>query len=96
MNKINDIFNIQKNKLIHQFELYQNNEYKITYSNNEKIILITYNNIQYKIKIIKIEKDYFWHLSPYNNSYFITNLTNPNSFNMVLFAIKENDIFYKN
>ena len=76
MNKINDIFNTQKNKLIHQFELYQNNEYKITYSNNEKIILITYNNIQYKIKIINVTeyRQYFKLLLTLKNYFKIKNL----------------------
>ena len=93
LNKIQEIFNSQKNKI---FESYQTNEYQITYSNNENTILITYNNIQYKIEVIKIDNDYYWHLSPYNNSYFRTNLYNPNSFDIVLFAIKENDLLYKN
>lgn len=96
MESLNKIFNFQKNILANKIVLYQNDGYQITYSNDDDIIIITHNNLEYKVKIVKVENDYFWNLTPYNNSSFLTNINNPNSFDMVLFAIKENDTLYKN
>ena len=95
MENINEILDIQIQSILPDINSYKNDGYSFNINNKENILLITYNNILYETKIIKIDNDYYWHLSPYNNSYFITNLYNPNSFNMLLFAIKENDILYK-
>ena len=96
LDKIKELFNTQKINQIQNLESYKNNGYIFNYSNNENNLSIFYNDIHYEVKIIKIENNYFWHLSPYNNSCFVTNLNNPNSFDMVLFAIKENDTLYQN
>lgn len=77
------------------FDIYIKDGYFIDYDQSDHILLITYNDIQYTVKIIEKDNEFYWHLSPYNNSYFLTNFYNPSSFNMVLFAIKENDILYK-
>lgn len=95
MDKINIFTDIQIQSIIPDINSYKNEGYSFNINNKENILLITYNNTLYEVKIVKIDKDYYWHLSPYNNSYFLTNLYNPNSFDIVLFAIKENDALYK-
>ena len=95
MENINNILDIQIQNIIPDINSYKNEGYSFNINNKENILLITYNNILYEVKIVKIDNDYYWHLIPYNNSYFITNLYNPNSFNMVLFAIRENDSLYE-
>jgi hypothetical protein len=49
----------------------------------------------YKIAIIKSENERYWYLKPYNKSYYTTNARYYNSFEFVIYAIKENDINLK-
>lgn len=73
---------------------YKNKGYSIEYDTEKHILVISYNKRTYKVKIINKDNNYYWYLEPYNSSCFMTNYYNPSSFDMVLFAIKENDELY--
>lgn len=75
---------------------YEKMGYKILYDIEDHYLLITYRDSTYITKIVEIDSSTYWHLEPYNNSIFTTKLDNPNSFEIVLFAIKENEELYKN
>ena len=53
---------------------------------------IKYNHHIYKATIIKDGKERYWYLKPYKKSYFTTNAKDYNSFELVIYAIKENDL----
>ncbi len=53
---------------------------------------IKYNHKIYKVAIIKSENERYWYLKPYNKSYYTTNARDYNSFELVIYAIKENDL----
>lgn len=52
---------------------------------------IKYNHHYYYAIIIKEENIYYWHLKPYNKSFYTTCSKTINSFEFILMAIKEND-----
>ena len=56
---------------------------------------VKYNNKIYKVSIVKEDDKHFWYLTPYNKSYFTTLAKDRNSFDTVVFAIKEHDELYK-
>ena len=51
---------------------------------------ILYRGIEYNIQALKREEDYFWHLEPYRQTFFETDLCGIDSFRLVLTAILEN------
>lgn len=61
----------------------------------EYFLRIKYNHHIYKVTIIKSENERYWYLKPYNKSYFTTDAKYENSFDLVIYAIKENDIKYQ-
>jgi len=52
---------------------------------------IKYNHHYYYVIIIKENNIYYWHLKPYNKSFYTTCSKTINSFEFILMAIKEND-----
>lgn len=95
MENVSELIYEQLNKIIRNKDTYFNKGYSIKYDLTKEFFSIKYNKCLYKVKVSKINKDYYWHLSPYNHSYFTTKITNPKSFDVVLFAIKDNEC-YKN
>jgi len=65
--------------------------YSISINGHVDSLNIEYNGSTYEVKIIENESSYYWYLKPYNNSFFTTNVKNPKSFEIVLFAIKKNE-----
>lgn len=76
---------------------YQENGFKLEFDFETGFIFATYMGVVYNIGIINRNSQLYWILKPYNNSYFETKC-NPNdkSFDLVLFAIKENEELYRN
>ncbi len=60
----------------------------------EYFLKIKYNHHFYKVTIIIDEDERNWYLRPYRKSYFTTNAKDYNSFELVIYAIKENDILF--
>lgn len=54
---------------------------------------IKYNHHYYYVIIIKENNIYYWHLRPYNKSFYTTPYKTANSFELVIIAIKENHNF---
>jgi len=75
---------------------YRKKGYSIIYDFENQLLSINYNNSTYIAKIILNDGSLYWQLEPYNNSLFTTKYESEESFNLVLFAIKENDELYKN
>lgn len=57
--------------------------------------MIKYNHHIYKVTIIKSNDERYWYLKPYNKSIYTTNAEDINSFELVIYAIKKNNIFSK-
>lgn len=72
---------------------YQNKGYSITFDMIKQNFSIRYNKCLYKVKMTKLNNKWYWHLKPYNDSYFTTKVDNPKSFDVVLFAIKDNECY---
>lgn len=53
---------------------------------------VTYKRKKYIISLMKKNNQYLWRLTPYNHSYYETNIEN--GLSIVLFAIKENEELY--
>lgn len=53
---------------------------------------IKYNHHIYKVVIIKIENERYWYLKPYNKSCYTANARDYNSFELVIYVIKESDL----
>lgn len=90
------IKNILYNKLCnitHKIEKYKSMGYRINYDTNNDQLIINHNNIDYTVKIIEENNNLYWYLEPYNDTYFTT--LYENGFDMVLFAIKENENLYR-
>ena len=73
---------------------YYSQGYKIVWDLQNSQLIINYNGSKdYVVDVvINFDNSYYWHLTPYNNSYFETRIDN--NFNYVLFAIKENEELY--
>ena len=69
--------------------------YKINYDFYNCNLEVKYHRKNYVIKIIEKDNRFYWHLDPYNQSYFETEVDNTYSkLDYVLFAIKEDfDLF---
>ena len=55
---------------------------------------VKYKNRIYKVSIVKEDNKYYWYLKPYNKNCFMTSADDNNSFDTVVFAIKEHDKLY--
>ena len=73
---------------------YKDKGYSFEYDIKKHRLIISYRNNTYEVKVIEKDNTYFWYLEPYNSSCFMTNYYNPSSFDMVLFAIKEDVELY--
>jgi hypothetical protein len=58
----------------------------------EYFLKIKYHHHIYKTTIIKVGKEGYWYLRPFKKSYFTTNASSKSSFELVIYAIKENDL----
>lgn len=83
------------NNIIEVNSKYKNEGFNIFLENNH--IEIIYNKSIYKIIIIKKDNKLFWHLTPYHQkNYFETEISHSrNSFEMIIYAIKDNETLYK-
>lgn len=79
-----------KNKDI--FKQYINDGYYFHYDLYTFDLLITYRSKEYVVNLIDKDDQLYWHLVPYNNSFFETNIDN--GLDIILFAIKENEDLY--
>lgn len=69
-------------------------DFNIYLSSNK--IIINYMEKEYVITISTYDDSHYWHLSPYNKSFFETKFTNnKNDFEILLFVIKENQLIYE-
>ena len=67
--------------------------YNIKYDTINNVLIVKYNNSNdYIIKIIEENNKLYWYLEPYNKTYYTTLFEN--GFDMILFAIKENETLY--
>lgn len=57
----------------------------------EYFLRINYNHHIYKVTIIKENDERYWYLKPYKKSYYTTNAKDFNSFELIIYAIKETD-----
>ena len=74
----------------YNFEKYTKNGYKIHFNFADGLIEIFYNNKTYKLEIFNSDNEFYWHLSPYKNSFFKTKVNNEKTnLDYVLCAIKE-------
>lgn len=74
---------------------YKNDGYEIEWDLYKAILTVTYKNKKYVITITKINNHFYWHLSPYNNSYFETKIDRTKcNLDYVFLAIKENEEFF--
>ena len=82
------------NKIIKVNKIYKCKGYKMFLNDNS--IEIIYNNSTYTVTATQINNDLYWHLEPYNNSYFETKIDNNiNSFDIVIAAINDNETIHK-
>ncbi len=82
------------NNIIRVNKMYKCKGYKMFLDDNS--IEIIYKNSTYIVTATQINNDLYWHLEPYNNSYFETKIDkNINSFNMVIAAIHDNETIHK-
>lgn len=90
-----------KNKLYKEILLltdnldeYTKEGFKIKYDTVNNHLIVNYNNSKdYIIKVISYNNNFYWHLSPYKNSYYTTLYSN--GIDIVLFSIKENELINK-
>ena len=72
---------------------YKDSGYLIEIDNDS--LEIIYKDQRYTVKVVEEDGSFYWHLKPYNNSYYRTIIDSTgNHFDMVLFAIKENEELY--
>ena len=74
---------------IHPRNLYKG-EYTIRIAGSN-LLKIHYKKHYYMVSIIEENNQFFWKLTPYNKSYYMTIIDEYSSFDRVLFAIKEHD-----
>ena len=81
----------KKNKIGYYYHI----GYKLYYCFNDHSLLVEYKGKRYLIKIVNKIGEWYWHLEPYNNSFFETRLDEDKcNLDMVLFAIKEDGELY--
>lgn len=73
---------------------YKKEGYEIFLTGN--FIEVYYNDVKYSIKIVEKNNQLYWHLKPYNKTYFETLINNDvSSLDMVMFAIYENETIHE-
>lgn len=73
---------------------YKKEGYEIFLTGN--FIEVHYNDVKYSIKIVEKNNKLYWHLKPYNKTYFETQINNDfSSLDMVMFAIYENETIHE-
>lgn len=78
------------NNIIEVNNKYKKKGFNISLKGNS--IEVIYNNSPYTIKVAKKEKKLYWHLEPYSNSYFETQIDNSiNSIELLMVAIIDNE-----
>ena len=77
------------NYILKNYDRYKNEGFQIWLHDN--YLRIKYNHKIYITKIIIEENKFYWHLKPYNKSYFLTEIKGYSSFEAIIFAIKDND-----
>jgi len=81
--------------IVYNSEHYASHGYQIEFNFYNNSLEITYNKNIYTVSIIDKENKIYWHLQPYNGSFFETTVnTHQNNFDMILLAIFENDKLY--
>lgn len=75
------------------FQTYINYGYKMEYDLYSCELIITYLKKQYVVTLVNKDGQFYWHLVPYNKSFFETSIDN--GLSIVLFAIKENEELYE-
>ena len=79
--------------ILKNINIYKKEGFKITFNCKNCSLNICYNTKEYKVSIISFENNYYWRVEPYMNSYFETRMNNQKyNFDLVLFAIKEDDL----
>lgn len=58
---------------------------------HDTYLRIKYNHKIYKASVTRENEKLYWHLKPYNKSYFITQIKAYSTFESIIFAIKDND-----
>lgn len=72
---------------------YNKNGYKVKFNIKIKTFVVSYlNSKKYYIRIIPYNNQLYWHLKPYNTTYYTTLYSN--GLDMILFAIKENELLF--
>jgi len=74
---------------IHPRDLYKG-EYTIRVASDNRL-KIHYKRHYYFISIVEENNQFFWKMTPYRNSYYMTIIDEYSSFDRVLSAIKEHD-----
>lgn len=74
------------------FNQYINDGFAFHYDLYTFNLIITYSSKEYVVNLINKDEQLYWHLAPYNNSFFETSIDN--GLDIVIFAIKENDELY--
>ena len=94
MNILTDKLYAESISITNNIDKYISKGYDIKYDINNNVLIVKYNNkSEYTIKIIQDNNELYWYLEPYNNTYYTTLFEN--GFDMVLFAIKENETLYQ-
>lgn len=80
--------------IFEKIDIFEKKDFNIYLSSNK--IIINYMEKEYVITISTYDDSHYWHLSPYNKSFFETKFTNnKNDFEILLFVIKENQLIYE-
>lgn len=74
------------------FNQYINDGFTFNYDLYTFELIITYRSKEYVVNLKNKDEQLYWHLVPYNNSFFETSIDN--GLYIVVFAIKENDELY--
>lgn len=94
MNILTDKLYAESISITNNIDKYISKGYDIKYDINNNVLIVKYNNkSEYTIKIIQDNNELYWYLEPYNKTYYTTLFEN--GFDMVLFAIKENETLYQ-
>lgn len=82
-------------KDLETIESYYKDGYSILWDILKCNLTVTYNNNKYVVSLVIKDNQCYWHLVPYNHSFFETAIEDGIcNFNYVLFAIKENEMLY--
>lgn len=84
------------NNIIKANNVYSKKGFTLFLCEDKDALEVLYNNSTYNISVVKRKKDLYWHLTPYNETFFETLVNNQfNTFEMVLCAIQDNEDIHK-